>query len=91
MIAELIYKLLKPLAEWAKAHSQQRVVLPIPPQTGDVMTAPQTGDTVTVTEVAEHWVRCRRPDGTGFTRSKRGFLKHYRQNGALTRAGNNQD
>lgn len=53
---------------------------PLPPQTGDVMTAPQTGDTVTVTEVAEHWVRCRRPDGTGFTRSKRGFLKHYRQN-----------
>ena len=79
MIAELIYKLLKPLAEWAKAHSQQRVVMPIPPQAGDVMKS-ETGDIVTVREVAEHWVKCRRLDGTGFTRSKRGFLKHYRHN-----------
>jgi hypothetical protein len=48
------------------------------PAAGDVMTAAKTSDTVVVTEVAEHWVRCRRADGTGFTRSKQGFLKNYR-------------
>jgi hypothetical protein len=79
MIGELIIWLIKPLYEWAKAHSQQRVVVPIAPQAGDVMKS-ESGDIVTVREVAEHWVKCRRHDGTGFAMSKRGFLKHYRHN-----------
>lgn len=48
---------------------------PPAPKFGDVMVA--SNDEVTVIEVAEHWVRFRRSDGTGGRRNRRGFMKNY--------------
>lgn len=79
MIGNLIFKLLKRLAEWAKAHSLKRVVMPIPPRAGDVMVN-GCGHAVKLLEVEEHWVRGEDHNGKRFIRSKRGFLKHYRYN-----------
>jgi hypothetical protein len=37
----------------------------------------EDGNTVNVHEIAEHWVKYRRANGEGFTRSRHGFMKNY--------------
>ena len=43
-----------------------------------MVTENETGNAVKILEVAEHWIKGQYPDGRKFTRSKRGFMKHYK-------------
>ena len=79
MIGDLLLKVLKPLCEWAKAHSQQRVVVPKAPSVGEVWTD-DMGKPVTVLEVDTGWITLQGTDGKKSTRYRPGFMKHFRHN-----------